>query len=187
MKEMWHRLFVKNMARDQKDGEGASSVSGALVPSLSAGNQRRIQVGKVKNLSIIDSDLRVEGVLNAKGRLVIKGMVKGTIAGASVVIAEEGRVYCDATVEELTIGGIFEGNIQARERVVILATGKCAGTVTCKDLVVESGGILNAEVTCTRERKDERGLLEEKPKENKHGKMQEDKPKEKDDKIRQVL
>lgn len=108
-------------------------------------------MSKVKNLSIIDSDLRVEGVLNAKGRLVIKGTVKGTITGATVVIAEEGRVYCDAIVEEITIGGIFEGNIQARGRVVILATGRCSGMVSCKDFVVESGGIVNAEVTCTRE------------------------------------
>ncbi|TWI71774.1 cytoskeletal protein CcmA (bactofilin family) [Desulfobotulus alkaliphilus] len=184
MKEKWYRLFTKGTGRNQREVKENTFFP---VTPLLAGNQRRAQVGKVKNLSIIDSDLRVEGVLNAKGRLVIKGMVKGTISGASVIIAEEGRVYCDATVEELTIGGVFEGNIQARERVVILATGKCAGTVTCKDLVVESGGILNAEVTCTRERKDEKGLLEEKPKEKQDEKTADEQPLDKKDKIRQVL
>lgn len=109
-------------------------------------------MGKVKNLSIIDSDLKIEGVLHATGRLVIKGSVKGTLTGSTVVIAEEGRVYCDATVEEMTIGGIFEGSIMAKDRVIILATGRCAGTVACKDLVVESGGLVNAEVTSTREK-----------------------------------
>lgn len=110
-------------------------------------------MGKSKHLSIIDSDLKVEGVINAKGRLVIKGTVQGAIHGAVVVIAEDGRVYCDAEVTEITIGGVFEGSIQAKEKVVILSSGRCAGTVTCNDLVVESGGILNAEVTCTRESK----------------------------------
>lgn len=109
-------------------------------------------MGKVRNLSIIDSDFRIEGALHASGCLVIKGSVKGTLAGSTVVIAEDGRVYCDATVEEITIGGIFEGSIQARERVIILATGRCSGTVVCKDLVVESGGLVNAEVTSTRDR-----------------------------------
>ncbi|MCW7752757.1 polymer-forming cytoskeletal protein [Desulfobotulus sp. H1] len=141
-------------------------------------------MGKVKNLSIIDSDLRVEGVLNAKGRLVIKGTVRGTISGATVVIAEEGRVYCDATVEELTIGGVFEGNIQAQERVVILSTGRCAGTVSCKDLVVESGGIVNAEVTCTREKDARNKGVAEKGGEPKKSEAEKG---EKTDKIRQVL
>ncbi|MDY0163738.1 polymer-forming cytoskeletal protein [Desulfobotulus sp.] len=150
----FRRIFSGTQATE-KGGAGSVAEPSEVDLSSSAptffGDKRRKSVGKVKNLSIIDSDLRVEGVLNAKGRLVIKGTVKGTITGAAVVIAEEGRVYCDATVEEMTIGGIFEGNIQARERVVILATGRCAGTVSCKDLVVESGGMVNAEVTCTRE------------------------------------
>ena len=34
------------------------------------------------------------------------------------------------------------------EELIILSTGNCAGKVVCKNLVVEAGGILNAEVTC---------------------------------------
>jgi len=32
--------------------------------------------------------------------------------------------------------------------LIILATGTCSGKVECKDLIVENGGILNAEVSC---------------------------------------
>lgn len=106
-----------------------------------------------KSLSIIDSDLRVDGDLEVKGRLLIKGVVRGTITGSRVVIAEDGKVLCDATVEEMVIGGFFEGELKARERVVILASGKCAGTVHCKDFVVESGGVVEAEIVSTRDGK----------------------------------
>ncbi len=110
-------------------------------------------MSKSKNLSIIDRDIVVDGTISSKGQLVIKGTVKGTINGETVVVAEEGSVYCDIKVTGITIGGTFQGNLEASEELVILSTGYCAGHVTCKDLIVESGGVLNAEVTCKTARK----------------------------------
>ena len=47
----------------------------------------------------------------------------------------------------MTIGGTFEGEIRALKKLILLSTGKCTGKVVCKDLVVEIGAILNAQVT----------------------------------------
>ena len=101
-----------------------------------------------KRFSIIDEGFTVDGNVTGKGRLVIKGTVKGAVAGDNVVIAEEGAVYADAQANEITIGGIFEGQADARKALVVLSTGKCSGHIQCKDLVVEAGGILNATVVC---------------------------------------
>ena len=101
-----------------------------------------------KKFSIIDEGFTVDGTVTGKGRLVIKGHVKGAVTGDSVVIAEEGVVNADAKANELTIGGSFEGQVKADKALIILSTGKCSGNVTCRDLVVEAGGVLNAEVTC---------------------------------------
>ena len=105
-------------------------------------------MSKSKNLSIIDRDIVVDGTISSKGQLVIKGTIKGVINGETVIIAEEGSVHCDVKVSGITIGGTFEGELEASEELIILSTGYCAGRVVCKDLIVESGGILNAEVTC---------------------------------------
>ena len=104
---------------------------------------------KNKDFSIIDKNLTVDGTLNTTGRLIIKGTVKGSLVGEMVIIAEEGAVHADTRVASMTIGGTFEGEIQASRELVILSTGKCSGKVVCKDFVVEAGGILNAEVSCT--------------------------------------
>jgi cytoskeletal protein CcmA (bactofilin family) len=104
---------------------------------------------KSDNISIIDSGLVIEGSISCKGKLIIKGTVKGTLEGETVVIADEGRLYAEASAESVTIGGLFEGSIQAFKELIVLSNGKCAGRVVCKDLVVEAGGLLNAEVTCT--------------------------------------
>ena len=102
-----------------------------------------------KNLSIIDRELKIEGSISSSGKLIIKGQVTGTIEGDVVIIAEEGRVNSSATkVSSLTIGGKFQGEVTASKELIILATGTCAGKVECKDLIVENGGILNAEVSC---------------------------------------
>lgn len=101
-----------------------------------------------KKLSIIDEGFTVEGEVAGKGRLVIKGTVKGAVTGDNVVIAEEGAVHANAHINEMTIGGLFDGKIEVTGTLVILATGTCLGEVQCKDLVVEAGGILNAAVAC---------------------------------------
>jgi cytoskeletal protein CcmA (bactofilin family) len=106
-----------------------------------------------KKFSIIDEGFTVEGSVSGKGRLVIKGTVKGTVTGDHVVISEEGAVYADARAQMMTIGGIFDGNIEVERELVILATGKCSGQIICHDLVVQAGGILNASITCNARKK----------------------------------
>lgn len=102
-----------------------------------------------KNLSIIDKELKIEGSISSSGKLIIKGQVTGTIEGDVVIIAEDGQVNSSSTkVSSITIGGNFKGELIASKELIILSTGTCAGKVECKDLIVENGGILNAEVTC---------------------------------------
>jgi len=106
----------------------------------------------VKNISddfsIIDRELTIDGTVSTNGRLIVKGVLKGTVIGKNVVIAEEGSVYANVKVASITIGGTFEGEVRALKELILLSTGKCTGKVICKDLVIEPGGILNAQVTC---------------------------------------
>ena len=101
-----------------------------------------------QNLSIIDKELKIEGSILSRGKLIIKGQVTGT-KGNVVIIAEDGMVDSSATeVSSITIGGNLQGEVTATKELIILATGTCAGKVECKDLIVENGGVLNAEVSC---------------------------------------
>lgn len=101
-----------------------------------------------KKFSIIDEGFVVEGMVVGKGRLVIKGTVKGSVNGDNVMIAEEGSVQAEARANIMTIGGQFEGQLEVDKELIILSTGKCSGQIKCRDLVVEAGALLNAAVTC---------------------------------------
>ncbi|MCK5098612.1 MAG: polymer-forming cytoskeletal protein [Desulfobacteraceae bacterium] len=103
-----------------------------------------------KNLSIIDRELTIEGSISSSGKLIIKGKIKGEIKGDIIVIAEDGEVdSSSAIVVSMTVGGKFNGDVIASKELIILSTGSCSGKVECKDLIVENGGVLNAEVSCT--------------------------------------
>lgn len=102
------------------------------------------------NISIFDSELRLKGAFSFKGRLIMKGSFEGTISGENLIIAEEGIVLAEINAENVTIGGRFEGYITALNEVVILSTGICTGKISCKSLVVETGGLLNGDIRCTQ-------------------------------------
>lgn len=102
-----------------------------------------------KNLSIIDKELKIDGSIESCGKLIIKGQVTGTIDGDIVIIAQDGEVNSTLTkVSSMTIGGSYEGELIASKELIILATGSCSGKVVCQDLIVENGGVLNADVAC---------------------------------------
>ena len=103
---------------------------------------------KSNTFSIVDKGMTVDGSVVGKGNLVVKGTVKGSLNGDSVVISEEGQVAADTHARTMTIGGTFEGRVETTGQLIILATGRCSGEVVCGDLVVEAGGRLDARVTC---------------------------------------
>lgn len=107
---------------------------------------------KKEEVSIISNGMKVEGSITCTGRLVINGNVKGTLNGEEVVIGKDGSVFADMTVSRITIGGKFDGKIDASGELVIRNGGDCSGSLVCKDLVVEPGGLINAEISCLPEK-----------------------------------
>lgn len=105
-----------------------------------------------KKFSIIDKGFTVDGTVTGTGRLVIKGTVKGALTGDHVVIADEGVVYAEARCTDMTIGGLFDGQVEVAKELTILSTGTCLGQVTCNNLIVEAGARLNATVACKAEK-----------------------------------
>ena len=102
-----------------------------------------VMADRSKDLSIIDKDLKIEGTIHAKGKLVIGGEVEGTLVGEKIITVEGSRVLGGAKVQEIVIGGEFEGDITAYRSLRILPTGNLLGNVVYNDLTLEPGGRLN--------------------------------------------
>lgn len=98
---------------------------------------------KSRALSIIDKDLKVEGTIRARGKLLIGGEVEGALVGDKVIAVQGSRVVAWAKVQELVIGGKFEGDVTAYRSLRILPTGNLRGNIIYRTLTLEPGGKFN--------------------------------------------
>lgn len=97
-------------------------------------------------LSIIDKDLNIEGTVQFKGKIIVSGVLKGDLHGDHVLTSKGSNIHANVKVDEIIIGGTFEGNIIAYKRLKILKTGNVIGTLFCNTLIIEAGGIFNGRV-----------------------------------------
>ncbi len=104
-------------------------------------------MAKKTSLSIIDDGITIEGRVEFTGELLVRGRLNGKVTGETVTIAEEGAVRAEVDIERMTVGGLFDGEVRITEELIILPGGECRGRVICKNLVVQAGGLLNADVS----------------------------------------
>lgn len=102
---------------------------------------------KEKNVSIVNVGMTVEGTIRCEGQLVINGTLKGNLEGETIIIGETGIVNAETKSKRMTIGGQYEGEIVAEQDLTILPTGTLTGKASCRNIVVEPGGILNATIS----------------------------------------
>lgn len=73
--------------------------------------------------------------------------MNGTLTAVEVIVAEGGRVSADVTADDFGISGTYEGNAEVSGTLTIYPTGRVSGKIRCGNMVVEPGGILDADVS----------------------------------------
>ena len=99
-------------------------------------------------LLIVGPEINLAGEITACDRLVVEGSVQVTLNRTRAIeITETGRfTNGKAEVDEAEIGGIYEGALTVRGRLLIRATGRVSGTVRYGELEIERGGRLSGAV-----------------------------------------
>jgi len=75
-----------------------------------------------------DTSIRIEG--SFKGKIVSKGYL---------IIGEKARVRADIKANSIVIAGEVKGNVEARERLEMLPSGKLYGNIKTKKLKMADG------------------------------------------------
>ncbi len=78
--------------------------------------------------------------------LVVEGRVEASMNSRDIRIAEGGVFSGKAEIDVAEVRGVFEGDITARKRLVIYATGKVSGVIRYGSLMIEEGGTLSGDV-----------------------------------------
>ena len=90
----------------------------------------------------------MSGEIESCDHLIVEGTVEATLKGASVLdIAESGVFYGTVEIDEATIAGRFEGDIQINGRLTIRTGGAITGSIVYKELEVEAGATIDGRIS----------------------------------------
>jgi autotransporter passenger strand-loop-strand repeat protein len=124
---------------------GSQAVSRSEEPS------RRINIQKDNWLGFVGDVLKFAGEVHFKSMLRIDGNFSGqVISSDGTLIVSNGAQVTDALINVAVakINGIVEGDINAREEVVLGRTASVTGKVTTRTFIVEEGAHFNG--SCRR-------------------------------------
>lgn len=115
-----------------------STAANATKPEAITDSPNRLIVGpdvKLKGAEILDCDT-----------LVVEGRVEATMDSRVLRIADKGAFSGKVSIDIAEIHGNFEGELTAREKLIIHATGRVRGTIRYGSLLIEAGGQISGEI-----------------------------------------
>ncbi len=96
----------------------------------------------------IGRSVRVEGKVISTEDLTIDGDVEGSIelGDHSLTIGSSATITADLVAKNITISGAVTGNVKARERLDVRATGSVVGDIAAPRLVMAEGAVIAGHV-----------------------------------------
>lgn len=120
---------------------------------------RRATEREVKE-SVIGSDLTIEGKIEGSGHVRIAGRFKGDVNVQGNLTIEAGaKLTGGVRASAVIIGGEMDGNIDAAQRVELLATGVLNGDLKAGSLTVAAGSRMRGNAEFGWEEGSARGRL----------------------------
>ena len=104
---------------------------------------RSNQVEINKDLNLITSGSKFDGVIEFSEYTRFEGYLKGTLRGqegSELIIGENGVIVGKIEGDSIIIDGFVRGNITARTKVIITETGRVIGKIHAPSLGIKFGG-----------------------------------------------
>lgn len=96
---------------------------------------------------IVGPNIKLKGVeIEDCDTLVVEGYVEASMDSRVIEIAETGVYKGKVEIDTAIVRGRFEGELTARERLVVDATGDVSGTIRYGRLAIEEGGRVHGDL-----------------------------------------
>ena len=90
---------------------------------------------------IVGREIVLKGGISSCDRLVVEGKVEAVMKDCrEIEIAKTGTFKGQVEFDRADISGVFEGELTAREHLVVRSTGRISGKVKFGELEIERGG-----------------------------------------------
>jgi cytoskeletal protein CcmA (bactofilin family) len=96
---------------------------------------------------IVGPNIKLKGVeIDDCDTLVVEGRVEATMVSRAIQIAENGAFSGKVDVDVAEIRGTFQGEMTARKKLVIHASGRVSGKIRYGKMLVQEGGEISGDV-----------------------------------------
>ena len=132
-----HRVAARALGLDSAETEGESR--SVLKNPFSRDRDGQEEGEIIPNCHIgVGSSFR--GTLMIEGTLLVDGDFEGDILNCDrIIVGPYGHVQADVHVREAIVAGVFDGGIQAEERVFLLSGARVKGDLTSSAIMIEEG------------------------------------------------
>jgi cytoskeletal protein CcmA (bactofilin family) len=125
-----------------RPGAGNASPAPAAVASAPA---RADEAGGSK--LIVGPNIKLRGVeIDNCDTLVVEGRVEATMVSRAIQVAEKGAFSGKVDVDVAEIRGEFQGEMTARTKLVIHASGRVSGKIRYGKMLVQEGGEMSGDI-----------------------------------------
>ncbi len=115
-----------------------ASASAAIAPTKAEEGGSKLIVGpniKLRGVEIDNCDT-----------LVVEGRVEATMVSRAIQVAEKGAFSGKVDVDVAEIRGDFQGEMTARNKLVIHASGRVSGKIRYGKMLVQEGGEMSGDI-----------------------------------------
>ena len=96
---------------------------------------------------IVGPNIKLKGVeIDDCDTLVVEGRVEATMVSRAIQIAENGAFIGKVDVDVAEVRGDFKGEMTARKKLVIHASGRVSGKIRYGKMLVQEGGEISGDV-----------------------------------------
>ena len=123
------------------------ATNGAPSTPLPPGDAPRADEPTGGSKLIVGPNIKLKGVeIDDCDTLVVEGRVEATMVSRAIQIAEHGAFSGNVDVEVAEIRGVFQGEMTARRKLVIHASGRVSGKIRYGKMLVQEGGEMSGDI-----------------------------------------
>ena len=126
---------------------GRAAIETKPVPSQHGEAGARLDLGPGEPRLTVGPNIKLKGAeINDCDTLVVEGHVEASMDSKTLEILKTGSFDGTVTIDVAEIHGKFSGNLTARKKLIVHATGWVSGVVRYGSLLVSEGGVVSGDI-----------------------------------------
>ena len=94
--------------------------------------------------TVVSSGMKIEGELKSSGNIMIDGVISGKVlTSQNLEIGPNAQIDADIVAGNAVVAGVIKGNLNIKNSLLVLETGKIMGNVSCTNIAIREGAYFN--------------------------------------------